>query len=270
MTVYKAIKKEADAAAEARDRAGQGRDAGRRRPARSTTARKDVPSVLLEPGRGHQGQHQGLLRRGRTSRRRRRSAPASSPRSARRSGSSDDRRRRRRRRRRGRRSGERRARERHPSSSCAGSRRASARCRRSTRSTSTSRPGEVMALVGDNGAGKSTLIKCIAGIYPIDEGEVLFEGKPVHDPRPEGRRARSASRSSTRTSRSPTTSTSSRTCSSAARSSTALRRLDETTMEKRATETLDEPLGDDDPLGAPDRRRASPAASASRSRSPRP
>ncbi len=40
--------------------------------------------------------------------------------------------------------------------------------------------GEVVALVGDNGAGKSTLIKCIAGIYPIDEGEVLFEGAPVH------------------------------------------------------------------------------------------
>ena len=42
------------------------------------------------------------------------------------------------------------------------------------------RPGEVMALVGDNGAGKSTLIKCVAGIYSIDSGEVLFEGKPVH------------------------------------------------------------------------------------------
>ena len=39
--------------------------------------------------------------------------------------------------------------------------------------------GEVMALVGDNGAGKSTLIKCIAGIHPIDGGEILFEGKPV-------------------------------------------------------------------------------------------
>jgi D-xylose transport system ATP-binding protein len=41
-------------------------------------------------------------------------------------------------------------------------------------------PGEVMALVGDNGAGKSTLIKGIAGIYPFDEGEVLYEGQPVH------------------------------------------------------------------------------------------
>jgi D-xylose transport system ATP-binding protein len=40
--------------------------------------------------------------------------------------------------------------------------------------------GEVMSLVGDNGAGKSTLIKCIAGIYPIDDGEILFDGKPVH------------------------------------------------------------------------------------------
>ena len=42
------------------------------------------------------------------------------------------------------------------------------------------RDGEVMALVGDNGAGKSTLIKSIAGIHPFDEGEVLFDGKPVH------------------------------------------------------------------------------------------
>jgi len=41
-------------------------------------------------------------------------------------------------------------------------------------------PGEVMALVGDNGAGKSTLIKCIAGIYPFDEGEVVFDGETVN------------------------------------------------------------------------------------------
>ena len=40
--------------------------------------------------------------------------------------------------------------------------------------------GEVMALVGDNGAGKSTLIKCIAGIYSIDSGEVFFEGERVN------------------------------------------------------------------------------------------
>jgi D-xylose transport system ATP-binding protein len=40
-------------------------------------------------------------------------------------------------------------------------------------------PGEVVALVGDNGAGKSTLVKTISGTIPIDEGEVLFDGKPV-------------------------------------------------------------------------------------------
>ncbi len=41
-------------------------------------------------------------------------------------------------------------------------------------------PGEVMALVGDNGAGKSTLIKGIAGIHAFNEGEVFFDGAPVH------------------------------------------------------------------------------------------
>jgi D-xylose transport system ATP-binding protein len=46
-------------------------------------------------------------------------------------------------------------------------------------------PGQVTALVGDNGAGKSTLIKCIAGIYNIDQGDYLFDGNrvEVHGPR---------------------------------------------------------------------------------------
>jgi D-xylose transport system ATP-binding protein len=39
--------------------------------------------------------------------------------------------------------------------------------------------GEVVALVGDNGAGKSTLVKTIAGIHPIDTGQISFEGRPV-------------------------------------------------------------------------------------------
>ncbi|MDX2644883.1 ATP-binding cassette domain-containing protein [Streptomyces sp. NBC_00510] len=44
--------------------------------------------------------------------------------------------------------------------------------------------GEVVALVGDNGAGKSTLVKTIAGVHPIDDGVIEWEGKPVNINRP--------------------------------------------------------------------------------------
>ncbi|HTJ77245.1 MAG TPA: ATP-binding cassette domain-containing protein, partial [Acidimicrobiales bacterium] len=40
--------------------------------------------------------------------------------------------------------------------------------------------GQVTALIGDNGAGKSVLIKCIAGIHSPDDGQILWEGRPVH------------------------------------------------------------------------------------------
>jgi D-xylose transport system ATP-binding protein len=40
--------------------------------------------------------------------------------------------------------------------------------------------GQVTALLGDNGAGKSTLIKCIAGTYVPDAGEILLDGVPHH------------------------------------------------------------------------------------------
>ncbi|MEU0397719.1 ATP-binding cassette domain-containing protein [Streptomyces sp. NPDC006208] len=44
--------------------------------------------------------------------------------------------------------------------------------------------GEVVALVGDNGAGKSTLVKTIAGVHPIDEGVIEWEGRSVSINRP--------------------------------------------------------------------------------------
>src|SRR6476646_1945511 len=40
--------------------------------------------------------------------------------------------------------------------------------------------GTVTALAGDNGAGKSVLIKCIAGIYQPDAGQMYWEGRQVH------------------------------------------------------------------------------------------
>ena len=39
--------------------------------------------------------------------------------------------------------------------------------------------GEVHALMGENGAGKSTLMKCLFGIYKMDEGEIVFQGEPI-------------------------------------------------------------------------------------------
>ena len=40
--------------------------------------------------------------------------------------------------------------------------------------------GQVTALVGDNGAGKSVLIKTIAGIHPPEDGQIYWDGNPVH------------------------------------------------------------------------------------------
>ena len=44
--------------------------------------------------------------------------------------------------------------------------------------------GEIVTLIGANGAGKSTLMKCMFGIYKMDEGEIEYEGEKVNIPTP--------------------------------------------------------------------------------------
>ncbi len=40
--------------------------------------------------------------------------------------------------------------------------------------------GSLHGIVGENGAGKSTIMKILYGMYPVDSGEIFFQGKPVH------------------------------------------------------------------------------------------
>ena len=38
---------------------------------------------------------------------------------------------------------------------------------------------EIVTLLGSNGAGKTTTLRCICGVVPPRQGEVLFKGRPV-------------------------------------------------------------------------------------------
>jgi branched-chain amino acid transport system ATP-binding protein len=41
-------------------------------------------------------------------------------------------------------------------------------------------PRTIVSVIGPNGAGKTTLFNCIAGWFRIDDGEIQFEGQPIH------------------------------------------------------------------------------------------
>ena len=41
--------------------------------------------------------------------------------------------------------------------------------------------GKIVSIFGPNGCGKSTLINMIAGLIPIDAGQILFDGKSLRD-----------------------------------------------------------------------------------------
>jgi branched-chain amino acid transport system ATP-binding protein len=39
--------------------------------------------------------------------------------------------------------------------------------------------GQILGLIGPNGAGKTTLFNCINGVYPADDGKVVFRGQGI-------------------------------------------------------------------------------------------
>jgi ABC-type Fe3+/spermidine/putrescine transport system ATPase subunit len=49
-------------------------------------------------------------------------------------------------------------------------------------------PGETVAILGPSGSGKSTLLKIVAGLEPLDAGQVVFDGQDIAKLPPERRR----------------------------------------------------------------------------------
>ncbi|GGJ49074.1 ABC transporter ATP-binding protein [Streptomyces brasiliensis] len=43
------------------------------------------------------------------------------------------------------------------------------------------REGEILAVSGPRGSGKTTLLQCLAGLLPVQRGEVWFNSTPVHN-----------------------------------------------------------------------------------------
>lgn len=53
--------------------------------------------------------------------------------------------------------------------------------------------GDFITIIGGNGAGKSTLLNCISGVYPVDSGKIVIDGKEVTS-LPDYQRARDIAR----------------------------------------------------------------------------
>lgn len=40
-------------------------------------------------------------------------------------------------------------------------------------------PGDFVTVIGGNGAGKSTMLNAVAGVWPVDEGRIILDGKDI-------------------------------------------------------------------------------------------
>src|SRR5512135_2782575 len=45
----------------------------------------------------------------------------------------------------------------------------------------TIQPGEILGYLGPNGAGKSTTVKMLTGLIEPSQGQILYNGRSVHD-----------------------------------------------------------------------------------------
>lgn len=44
---------------------------------------------------------------------------------------------------------------------------------------------QIVSIIGPNGAGKTTTFNMITGVYKVDEGEIWFDGAPIHTKKPQ-------------------------------------------------------------------------------------
>ncbi|HXK99622.1 MAG TPA: ATP-binding cassette domain-containing protein, partial [Acetomicrobium sp.] len=50
--------------------------------------------------------------------------------------------------------------------------------------TLTVQEGELVGLIGPNGAGKTTVFNLITGLYPVDNGQIFFQGEDLSPLKP--------------------------------------------------------------------------------------
>lgn len=43
--------------------------------------------------------------------------------------------------------------------------------------------GELLQVVGPNGVGKTSLLRCVAGLLPMESGEIVWRGRQLHESR---------------------------------------------------------------------------------------